>query len=125
MSTPEFDKFDLDGLSLEEIEPKKVEQPEQTKKVEPKQVELEPEPVQVEEVIEAKPVQPVEADQAELVEKTENANANANVPDGQMVCPKCELLQDKAEQCSGCGVYVKKAAAQIGQSKIQITKTKF
>jgi hypothetical protein len=115
MSTIDFDKFDLDGMSLEDIEPKKAEKPQK-----PHQVEQKPEPksVQVEEVIEVKPVQ--QSVEAEQIDKTENAK----VPDGQMICPKCELEQPKAEQCSGCGVYVKKAQAQ-GQSKIQITSTKF
>ena len=44
--------------------------------------------------------------------------------DTTMTCPKCNLRQEKAEQCSGCGVYVKKlmqASAVdtvIGQSTI-------
>ncbi len=44
--------------------------------------------------------------------------------DTTMTCPKCNLRQEKAEQCSGCGVYVEKLLAPsatdtvIGQSTI-------
>ena len=27
---------------------------------------------------------------------------------GQMLCPKCKVLQPKAEECSSCGVYIHK-----------------
>lgn len=129
MSSTDFDKFDLEGLSLEDIEPvKKAEAPEDKLEViEPAKApeisveEIEAKPVEVPQVIEeiksAAPPQPVANHAAE------NAEAST-VPDGQMVCPKCELVQPKAEQCSGCGVYVKKALA-MSQSKIQITSTKF
>ena len=44
--------------------------------------------------------------------------------DNMMVCPKCNLRQEKAEQCAGCGVYIQKLIAPsasdtvIGQSTI-------
>ena len=44
--------------------------------------------------------------------------------DTTMTCPKCNLQQEKAEQCTGCGVYVKKLLAPsandtiIGQTTI-------
>ena len=44
--------------------------------------------------------------------------------DTTMTCPKCNLRQEKAEQCTGCGVYVKKLLAPsandtiIGQTTI-------
>ena len=100
MSKTDFDKFNLEGLSLEETEPvksKKLESVEQAEKIVP-----------VEQPVKA-------AANDEDAEKTENL----------MTCPKCELEQPKAEQCSRCGVYVQKAMAQIGQSKIEITSTKF
>jgi len=30
------------------------------------------------------------------------------VQPGEMICPKCDLIQAKAEECSGCGVFVDK-----------------
>jgi len=30
------------------------------------------------------------------------------VEPGEMICPKCDLKQAKAEECSGCGVFVEK-----------------
>ena len=117
MSTPEFDKFNLEGLSLEDIEPAKSE------KVELPEDQLEDEPV--EQIVLVEPAQTAEpVDQVgepELVDIAESADPT----EGRMVCPKCELEQIKAEQCSGCGVYVAKAQAQIGQSKIEITAVKF
>ena len=101
MSNTDFDKFNLEGLSLEDTEPVK------SKKLEP-EVQAEPD-VHIEKVVE------VAADNDEKSEKNENL----------MICPKCELEQPKAEQCIGCGVYVQKAMAQMGQSKIEITSTKF
>ena len=129
MSTTDFDKFDLEGLSLQDIEPaNKVEAPEGGKlePTPPKAPEIEVEvieaiPVETPQVIEE--VKPVEAPQPVEIVATDEAKA-AKSADEQMTCPKCELAQPKAEQCSGCGVYVKKAAA-MGQSKIQITSTKF
>lgn len=126
MSTIDFDKFDLDGLSLEDVEPGKAEKPEPSEKAETAKaidapenaVRPEPDPVQP---VQVEEIAPAPAEDVELVvqeEHTENA-------EDQMTCPKCELQQSKAEQCSACGVYVEKALAQIGQSKIQITATKF
>ncbi len=105
MSTPEFDKFDLEGLSLEEVEP--------AKPVEVKLPENLPKD-QIEESIE-------QATDPGLASIDEVAETNEE----QIVCPKCELVQPKVEQCSGCGVYIAKAQAQIGQSKIEITAVKF
>ena len=142
MSTTDFDKFDLDGLSLEDMEPVKKTEPsldELAQEIKP----VEPSPkVNAEPVIEAAPP-PVPEDNVEVIEvaappppappqvapqppqQTDAAQAeNANVPEGSIVCPKCEHVQPQAEQCVNCGVYVKKALAQ-GQSKIQITHTKF
>lgn len=128
MSTIDFEKFDLEGLSLEEVEPEKpqsTEQPETVKSIDaPENLEnsIMPESVQVEiEEIESAPAPAPAEDEVELVVQDEQAE---NAED-HMTCPKCELKQPKAEQCSGCGVYVEKALAQIGQSKIQITATKF
>ena len=124
MSTPEFDEFDLEGLSLEDVEPAKPAKAEQSPQELLEQELLMAEPVKqaepVEEVVQAAPPPaPTPAAQAA------NQSNGADLPEGQMICPKCELVQPKAEQCSGCGVYVAKAQAQIGQSKIEITSTKF
>ena len=35
--------------------------------------------------------------------------------DHEMICPKCELRQGKAEECSGCGVFVDKVYKIQGQ----------
>ena len=103
MSNTEFDKFNLEGLSLEDAEPVK------TKKLEP--------------VVQAEPITPVEQPNEAVV--TVHDDENSENKEDLMTCPKCELEQPKAEQCSGCGVYVEKALALIGQSKIEITSTKF
>ena len=103
MSNTEFDKFDLEGLSLEDAEPVK------TKKTEP--------------VVQAVPVTTME--QPTETAKPADSDENSEKAENLMICPKCELEQPKAEQCKGCGVYVEKAMAQIGQSKIEITSTKF
>jgi|GEM_PF-2788094 len=134
MSTPEFDKFDLDGLSLEDVEPAKTEKLEgQDNQAPVEEIEL-AEPVQeippvkplAEPVQEAPQVaQPIEAAPPPASIPAANNPQSEDVPEGKMLCPKCELLQEKAEQCEGCGVYVAKAQAAIGQSKIQITSTKF
>ena len=128
MSTPEFDKFDLEGLSLEDIEtndpaeekiPKGFPEPTQEALVE-------------EEIIISEPVQSAEPmnQVAETAQSNAdesagaNSSSNSNSNEDQIVCPKCELAQPKAEQCAGCGVYIAKALAQIGQSKIEITAVK-
>ncbi len=113
MSTPEFDKFDLEGLSLEDIEPAK-----------PAKVELPKDQAKddyEEHIVISEPIEQVSKDEPELVKVVDSVESS----EGQMVCPKCELEQIKAEQCSSCGVYVEKAKAQIGQSKIEITSVKF
>jgi hypothetical protein len=33
--------------------------------------------------------------------------------DGQMICPKCNFLQPKAEECTNCGVYIHKVIGLI------------
>jgi len=126
MSTPEFDKFDLEGLSLEDMAPvakkadvtEKAEIPNSTDALENI---LDAESAQVEEIEPAPAPTPESAEDVDLVVQ-DDQTGNA---EDQMTCPKCELQQPKAEQCSGCGVYVEKALAQIGQSKIQITGTKY
>ena len=118
MSTIDFDKFDLDDLSLESMEVAKAEEPKTNKSSEPEPASTmnTPEKNRSTDSVEAKPEQTVElAVETKQVDNTED----------QMTCPKCELQQIKADQCSGCGVYVEKALAQIGQSNIQITATKF
>lgn len=137
MSSTDFDKFDLDGLSLEDMEPvKKAESSLDELAQEAKPIDSPPD-VDAEPVIEAAPP-PLPEDNVEVIEISalpttpsqppEQANAcqaeNANVPEGSMACPKCEHVQPQAEQCESCGVYVKKALA-MNQSKIQITHTKF
>jgi len=123
MSTPEFDKFDLEGLSLEDIEtndpaeeklPKGFPEPTQEALVEEEIIISEP--VQV-----TKPMNQVAETALSQVEES----ASATSDEDQVVCPKCDLAQPKAEQCAGCGVYIAKALAQIGQSKIEITAVKF
>jgi hypothetical protein len=110
MSTIDFDQFDIEGLSLEEMEPvKKAETVEETESE--KIPEIKAEAVRKSVAVDT----PLNAD----AERTE-----ASSVEGSMTCPKCELEQPKAEQCSGCGVYVKKAQA-VSPSKIQITSTKF
>ena len=130
MSTTDFDKFDLEGLSLEDMESvKKAEAPEEdeleaiksAKAPAIKVEEIEAKPIEVPQVIEE--VKPAAPPPPAAIPTAENAEAS-NLPDGHMTCPKCEFVQPKAEQCSNCGVYVKKALA-MGQSKIQITSTKF
>jgi len=129
MSNTDFDKFDLEGLSLEDMEPvKKAEAPEdKVEIIEPAKApevnfeEIEVKPVEAPQVIEE--VQSAPPPQPAANPAVENTDSSS-LPDGQMACPKCELVQPKAEQCSGCGVYVAKALA-MGQSNIQITSTKF
>ncbi len=119
MSTPEFDEFDLEGLSLEEVESSKPVKAEQL----PAEEMLEQELKSAQPIEQIKPVE--EVVQAAPPPAPEAKSDEANLPEGQMMCPKCELVQEKAEQCSGCSVYIAKAKAAIGQSKIQITSTKF
>ena len=114
MSTAEFDKFDLEGLSLEEMEP-----------VKEKKLDIKPEPVEQEPVIEVKPAPAPEEQVVEAAPPPTTDAAEKAQSEDQMTCPKCELEQPKSEQCAGCGVYIAKALAQLGQSKIQITSTKF
>ena len=33
--------------------------------------------------------------------------------EGQMICPKCNFMQPKAEECSNCGVYIHKVIGLI------------
>ena len=42
---------------------------------------------------------------------------SANLVQGQIECPKCLMVQDKAEQCISCGVYVQKILNQIAKTK--------
>lgn len=127
MSGPEFDKFDLEGLSLEEVEPAKpvVEKPLEDQSLD-QPVDQPVEEIVLADAIPAEPEQVAESGD-QLVDEPElmNMSESADPSEGQMVCPKCELEQIKAEQCSGCGVYIAKALAQIGQSKIEITAVKF
>jgi hypothetical protein len=44
-------------------------------------------------------LEPVESADGELVEPLEQ---------DEMICPKCELRQARADECSGCGVFVHK-----------------
>jgi hypothetical protein len=37
--------------------------------------------------------------------------------DGQMICPKCNFLQPKAEECSNCGVYIHKVIGLINEGE--------
>ena len=37
------------------------------------------------------------------------------VEDGQMICPKCNFLQPKAEECSNCGVYIHKVIGLVNE----------
>jgi hypothetical protein len=114
MNTIDFDKFDLDGLSLEDIDPVKADESKSNKKLETDNAIDTPENNE----------SPAKAEPEQTVELVEAANQADNTEE-QMTCPKCELQQIKADQCSGCGVYVEKALAQIGQSNIQITASKF
>ena len=42
-----------------------------------------------------------------------------------MTCPKCDLQQPKADQCSGCGVYVNKVQTSSPEkSNLNITSVK-
>jgi hypothetical protein len=128
MSTIDFKEFDLEGLSLEEMETvdadtvEKIDVPvnksahESVNKPENSKIE-----------IQARTAAPIDAEESyieESIELVETA-AQAENAEEQIICPKCELEQLKVEQCAGCGVYIEKAMAQIGQSKIQITATKF
>jgi len=36
---------------------------------------------------------------------------------GQMICPKCNFLQPKAEECSNCGVYIHKVIGLINEAE--------
>jgi hypothetical protein len=36
---------------------------------------------------------------------------------GQMICPKCNFLQPKAELCSNCGVYIHKVIGLINEDE--------
>ena len=123
MSTIDFDKFYLDGLSLEDIEPEKTEEPKEPK--EPKELNSNKK-LETAIVIDTPEnnENSVRQESEKAVELVVGAKPAENSEE-QMTCPKCELQQIKAEQCSSCGVYVEKALAQIGQSNIQITATKF
>ena len=39
------------------------------------------------------------------------------VEDGQMICPKCNFLQPKAEECSNCNVYIHKVLGLINEGE--------
>ena len=124
MSTIDFDKFDLDGLSLESMQDTNTEESKSDKVSDPSSIVDTPvnkqNSVSVEEDNKPEPLPEPEASVELVVEDRQSENT-----EDQMTCPKCELQQIKAEQCSSCGVYVEKALAQIGQSNIQITATKF
>jgi hypothetical protein len=34
---------------------------------------------------------------------------------GQMICPKCNSLQPKAEECTNCGVYIHKVLGMVNE----------
>lgn len=55
-------------------------------------------------MVELKENKPVEfsIDSLALVEKEPTKEENS------MTCPKCDLRQEKAEQCTACGVYINK-----------------
>jgi hypothetical protein len=36
---------------------------------------------------------------------------------GQMICPKCDFLQPKAEECSNCGVYIHKVIGLLNEDE--------
>lgn len=55
---------------------------------------------------EHKPVTATSDSMALSIEEKEPVKA-----DTTMTCPKCDLRQEKADQCSGCGVYVQKLLA--------------
>lgn len=44
----------------------------------------------------------------EAVKSGDADNADAPLASNEMICPKCELRQPRAEECSGCGVIVSK-----------------
>ena len=39
------------------------------------------------------------------------------VETGQMLCPKCKFLQEKAEECGNCGVYIHKVLGMAAASE--------
>ena len=121
MSTIDYKEFDLEGLSLEEMETVETET---TNKVDVAENDI----ANNENVIEVKTTEPLQvAESLHIEESIElvQTPTQAGSDEEQITCPKCQLQQPKVEQCVGCGVYVEKAMAQIGQSKIQITATKF
>lgn len=126
MSTIDFDKFDLDGLSLESMQEVKSEEPKSENISEPSTIVNAHEKkqnsadIEADSRLEREPIPEPEQSVEIVIEDSQADNSEE-----QMTCPKCELQQIKAEQCSGCGVYVEKALAQIGQSNIQITAVKF
>ena len=36
---------------------------------------------------------------------------------GQMICPKCNFLQPKAEECTNCGVYIHKIIGMLNEDE--------
>jgi hypothetical protein len=36
---------------------------------------------------------------------------------GQMICPKCNFLQPKAEECTNCGVYIHKVIGMLNEDE--------
>jgi hypothetical protein len=36
---------------------------------------------------------------------------------GQMICPKCNFLQPKAEECTNCGVYIHKVIGMVHEDE--------
>jgi len=39
------------------------------------------------------------------------------VEEGQMICPKCNFLQPKAEECTNCGVYIHKVIGLLNEGE--------
>ena len=58
--------------------------------------------------IEELALEPLESPDGELVEPLRQ---------GEMICPKCELRQTRADQCSGCGVFVQKVMPGIAEAE--------
>jgi len=44
----------------------------------------------------------------ELAVSGDTGNAKTALAGGEMICPKCELHQPRAEECRGCGVIISK-----------------
>ena len=71
------------------------------------------------EVERKKPGDPTELSLEPMQERVSGADGAEQpmVETGQMLCPKCKFLQEKAEECANCGVYIHKVLGMAAASE--------